>query len=90
MNALYRNRIYRVVDVAGDITLEGSGGGPFDVSLCDPVLIVDPTDYEVANAANLAEWHGISEKGAKRLRLMLLGALSLAEWQSSSEQVKNH
>ena len=61
MNAIYNDRIYNVVDVAGDITLAGNSGEPFDVSFGSPGLIVEPTDDEVAGAVNLAEWYGIDD-----------------------------
>jgi len=85
MNAIYNNRIYNVVDVAGDITLDGNGEEPFDVSFHDPGLIVEPADEEVANASNLAEWYGVDAERATQLRRMLLGEISIAQWQSSKE-----
>ena len=80
MNALYKNRIYNVVDAAGDITLDGKGVEPFDVLFCDPELIVEPTDDQVANADNLAEWYGVGGEVAVKLRATLLGVVSIGEW----------
>jgi len=81
MNALYNNRIYNVVDVAGDITLDTDVVEAFDVSLHDPRLIVEPTDKQVADAENLAEWYGINAQAADKLRLMLRGQISIDQWE---------
>ena len=82
MKALYDNRIYNVVDVAGDLILEEGAGKAFAVDLRDERLIVDPTDDEVAEATNLAAWYGVDDESAKQLRLMLLGEISVSEWQN--------
>jgi hypothetical protein len=50
MNALYRNRLYRIHDVANDLTLEDATGRVFTVPLSDETLVIDPTDDEVALA----------------------------------------
>jgi len=81
MKALYDNRIYNVVDVVLDIILEERDGKQFSVDLSDERLNVDPTDSEVADASNLAEWYGVDGEAAKRLRAMLLGEISLDQWQ---------
>jgi len=81
MKALYDNRIYNVVDVVLDILLEERDGKQFFVDLSDERLNVDPTDSEVAGATNLAEHYGVDSATAKRLRLMLLGEISLEEWE---------
>jgi hypothetical protein len=86
MNALYNNRIYNVVDVAGDITLDADGVEAFDVPFHDSGLIVEPTDQEVANASNLAEWYGVDVARARQLRRMLIGEISVSEWQASKER----
>ncbi len=80
MKAIYKNRIYNVVDSAADLTLEGQSIKPFHVSFADPQLIVDPTDDEVAESENLAEWYGLDEEKARQLRRMLCGEMSLEEW----------
>jgi hypothetical protein len=80
MKALYESRIYNVVDVVLDIILEGRDGRQFAVEFDDERLIVDPTDSEVADAGNLAEWYGVDAKAARRLRSMLLGEISLDQW----------
>jgi hypothetical protein len=89
MKALYDNRIYNVVDVVLDIILEGHDGKQFSVELWDERLIVDPTDSEVAEASNLAEWYGVDDERATQLRLMLLGEISLEQWQSWKEHRAN-
>jgi hypothetical protein len=66
MNALYKNRICNVIEVAGDITLDGRGVEPFDVSLSDPALVIEPTDEQVANASNLAEGTELTRKEHNR------------------------
>ena len=81
MNAIYNNRIYNVVDSAPDITLDARGVEPFDVSFDDPGLIVEPTDDEVADATNLAEWYGLDAEAAAKLRLMLRGEISITQWE---------
>jgi hypothetical protein len=87
MTACYKNRIYNVVDVAGDLTLASNGIDPFDVSFSDPELIVDPTDEEVAAAENLSEWYGIGGERAQLLRGILRNETSLEEWYGSSDGV---
>ena len=86
MKALYDNRIYNVVDVVLDIILEESDGRQLSVDLCDERLVVDPTDSEVANASNLAEYYGVDEQRAHQLRSMLRGDISLEEWQLSKQR----
>ena len=81
MNALYNNRIYNVVDTGGGITLDANGVESFDVSFDHPGLIVEPTDQEVADAINLAEWYGIDAEAATQLRLMLFGRISIDQWE---------
>jgi hypothetical protein len=81
MKAIYDSRIYNVVDVVLDIILEGRDGKQISVDLSDERLIVDPTDSEVADASNLAEWYGVDSDRAKQLRLMLLGEIPLDQWQ---------
>jgi hypothetical protein len=81
MNALYKNRIYNIVDDVMVVTLDGAGVQPFDVYYDDPDLVIDPTDDEVADAINLAEWYGVDTEAAAQLRLMLLGAISIDHWE---------
>ena len=83
MKALYDNRIYNVVDVVLDILLEGLDGRQLSVDLSDERLVVDPTDSEVADASNLAEWYGVDDERLKLLRLVLRGETSLEQWQLS-------
>ena len=80
MKGIFDNRIFNVVDVAGDMILDGTGEKEFIVDLGDERLIVDPTDEQVANASNLAEWYGVDAETAVRLRLMLRGESSIEEW----------
>ena len=80
MNALYHNRIYEVVEADCDLLLKGSDGVAVAVDYGDEELIVDPTDTEIADAVNLAEWYGVDNDAARQLRLMLLGETSLGEW----------
>lgn len=80
MTAIYDNRIYDVADVVFDIILEGRDGKHFSVDFSDERSIVDPTDSQVADASNLAEWYGIDDDRAKQLRLALLGEISLEQW----------
>jgi len=86
MKALYDNRIYNVVDVVLDIILEERDGKQFSVDLSDERLIVDPTDSDVAEASNLAEWYGIDDERAKQLRLMLLNEITIEQWQLAKVQ----
>jgi len=72
MKALYKNRIYNIIDVSSDVTL-GDDGSRFTVSLGDTALVIDPTDKEVADADNLSEWYGLDSEAAVRLRSLLLG-----------------
>ena len=81
MKALYDNRIYNVADVAGDLILESNGGQTFAVDFDDERLIVDPTDGEVADASNLAEWYSAKGETLERLRSMLRGEMSLEQWE---------
>ena len=48
MNAIYKNRCYKVEDVRNlDVALTPiDGGEPVDVELDDPDLIIDPTDEQ--------------------------------------------
>ncbi len=73
MKAIYKNRIYNVVDSAADITLQGKDLRPFDVSFGDPELTIDPTDAELADATNLAEWYELDEGKAVAFRRWLRG-----------------
>ena len=75
MKALYKGRLCNIVEVSSDITLEEQGR-QFVVSLSDEALVIDPTDYEVADAENLRELYGLDEEGADRLRRVLRGELS--------------
>jgi len=50
MNALYRNRLFHIVDVANDLTLEDATGHVFTVPLHDETLVIDPTDGDLAEA----------------------------------------
>jgi hypothetical protein len=86
MKAIYENRIYNVADVAGDLILEGDGKREFAVNFGDDQLIVDPTDEQVADASNLAEWYCVDSEGAKQLRSMLLGEISIGEWRDWKER----
>jgi hypothetical protein len=86
MRAIYKNRIYNVVDVSGDITLNGRDVPPFRVEFHDAELIVDPTDDDVANAVNLAHWYGLNLQRTKELRRMLLREISVAEWQETTRE----
>ena len=81
MRAIYDSRIYNVVDVAGDLILETNGQEKFTVDLGDDRLIADPTDQEVADANNLADYYGVSDECDTALRSMLRGQISLEEWQ---------
>ena len=72
VKALHKGRLCNIVDVSSDITLEEQGR-QFVVSLSDETLVIDPTDYEVADAENLRELYGLDEKGANRLRRVLRG-----------------
>lgn len=72
MKALYRGRLCNIVEVSSDITLEEKGR-QFLVSLSDEALVIDPTDYEVADAENLCELYGLDDEAADRLRRMLRG-----------------
>jgi hypothetical protein len=81
MKAIYDNRIYDVVEAGADLVLEGEPETQFAVEFSDERLIVDPTDTEVADASNLAEWYGVDRETATQLRAMLRGEMSLAQWQ---------
>ena len=80
MKALYENRIYEVVDAAGDLLVRDRDGVVLTVDYGDEGLIVDPTDTQIANADNLADWYGDGEERLKRLRLFLGGESSSSEW----------
>jgi hypothetical protein len=80
MKALYNNRIYQVVEADGDLVLKGSDGVALTVDYGDEELIVDPTDSEIADADNLADWYGVGDERLERLRLFLSGQISLSEW----------
>ena len=80
MNALYHNRIYEVVEADDDLLLKGKDGVALTVDYGDEELIVDPTDTDIADADNLADWYGVGEKRLERLRLFLSGQISLSEW----------
>ena len=80
MNALYHNRIYEVVEADCDLLLRGIDGVALTVDYGDEELIVDPTDTEIADADNLADWYGVGEERRERLRLFLSGQISLSEW----------
>lgn len=86
MKAIYKSRIYNVVDAAMDLTLDGIGVEPFDLSFGEPGLVVDPTDHDVADAGNLAEWFGTNEEQTAQLRRMLRGEMSLAEWNATRQR----
>lgn len=75
MKALYRRRLCNIVEVSSDITLEEQGR-QFVVALSDEALVIDPTDYEVADAENLGELYGLDEEAAGRFRRMLRGESS--------------
>jgi len=81
MNAIYKQRLYNIVDDVMEVTLDGAGAQQFNVPYEDPDLIIDPTDDEVADAINLAEWYGVDSDTAAQLRLMLLGTISIGEWE---------
>jgi hypothetical protein len=51
------NHIYNVREALEAITLEAADGMTIDVPLSDEGLNVDPTDSDMADAANLAEWY---------------------------------
>ncbi len=85
MKAIYDNRLFNVADVAGDLTLEARDGTRLVVDFGDDRLIVDPTDEQVADTSNLAEWYAVDVEDAERLRLMLRGDISLQEWQQWKE-----
>jgi len=80
MKAIYDGRIHNVADADVEIVLEDKAGKQFAVDFGDERLIVDPTDSEVANASNLAEWYGVDDERAKQLRLMLQGEITLEQW----------
>jgi hypothetical protein len=64
VKAIYDNRIYNVAEEDIDLVLEGSNGSRFTVEFSDDQLVLDPTDSEVADADNLAEWYGLVGWGA--------------------------
>ncbi|MFN7981523.1 MAG: hypothetical protein U0Q11_06665 [Vicinamibacterales bacterium] len=78
MKALYKNRICYVMDVSSDVTLI-EGETRFVVSLADEALVLDPTDGEVADACNLAEWSGRDGEAVIRYRQFLRGELPSSE-----------
>ena len=80
MNAIYRNRLFNVVEASVDLTLETASGEQFDVEFGDDQLIVQPTDSEVADADNLAEHYGIDDGAVTLLRHMLRGKISAGQW----------
>lgn len=86
MKAIYDNQLFNVIDAAGDLTLERRDGTLLVVDFGDDRLIVDPTDEQVADTNNLAEWYAVNGEGTERLRLMLRGDISLEEWQQWKEQ----
>jgi hypothetical protein len=81
MTALYRNHICNVIDASGDLRLETRSGEQFTVDYGDEQLVVDPTDDQVADAVNLAEWYGVTTEAAARLRLMLRGEITVRQWE---------
>ena len=72
MKALYNNLLCDVVEASSDITLS-DGERQFTVSFGDDGLVVDPTDKQVADADNLAQWYGLDDEAASDLRAMLRG-----------------
>jgi hypothetical protein len=81
MKAIFDSRIFNIIEDGDDVVLEGSGGDKIAIDFGDERLIVDPTDSEVADASNLAEWYSAKGETLERLRSMLRGEISLAEWQ---------
>lgn len=78
MKALYKNRIYYVMDVSSDVALI-EGEKHFVVPLADEALVLDPTDSEVADACNLAAWSGRDGEALTRYRQFLRGELLSSE-----------
>lgn len=48
MKALYKNKLYYVIETEGDNVQLRSGDTVITVPLSDPDLIIDPTDDEVS------------------------------------------
>lgn len=74
MKALYNNRLFNIVETGSDVTL-ADDQRQFSVSFDDEGLVIDPTDSQVADADNLAQWYGLDAEAAKELRAMLRGEL---------------
>jgi len=81
MKAIYKNKVYNVVESAASLTLKGAAGAQFDVEFGDDELVIDPTDYEVAAADNLAEHYGLDKEAGSQLERMLRGDISISEWE---------
>ena len=73
MNAIYKNRLYRVVEVTSDLLL-ADGSETLAVSLSDESLVIDPTDREAADVENFVEWFGLDGGEAKAFKAILRGA----------------
>jgi len=82
MNAIYRNRLCRLVETSRDVAILTDEGRELTVPLASEGLVIDPTDRQVAGADNLSNWYGVETEAADDLRAMLCGELSTAEWQS--------
>jgi hypothetical protein len=82
VNALYRNRLCRLVETSGGVTILADDQRELTVRLASDELVVDPTDEQVAAADNLGSWYKVEGREAEDLRAMLCGEVSTAEWQS--------
>lgn len=83
MKALYNNRLCNIVETGSAVTL-ADDQHQFDVSFGDEGLVIDPTDKQVADADNFAQWHGLDEEAAKELRAMLRGEMPNENQQTTS------
>lgn len=82
MKALHNNRLSNVVETGSDITL-ADDGRQVTVSFGDGGPVVDPTDQQVADADDLAQWYGLDHEAARNPRAMLRGELSSGQWQKA-------
>ena len=81
MKALYKNRLCHVVESGSDVTLDDDGR-QFTVQFGDVDLVIDPTDAQVADAANLGELYGADANATNDVRAMLRGELSAEDWEA--------
>lgn len=69
--AIYKNRVYRVIDDDWNGFILSNGD---HVDYSDEQLVVDPTDAQLADVENLDEWTGLHGAALEEQRQFLRGA----------------